>query len=451
MKSETVKKIIITLGAIALVIFIFQLVKEAYHSVEDNEAYENYVKAYKKKVRGMVQKTVEKPEGEKPSRIGVTNNNFEGPKVELVNIEHWGKPANLENKLQVLDYSTKSMKFDPDHPSLGLPDVEVKLSSATLYQPGHKNIVEKLGNFVNRIGSDKPRPYKTFTKTILPANEKDTLPMAIEMQMWLFQFSLTISAKPNRIKKNKVNLTEAEKQQKKYPGYWYQKSGMLTADELEAEPKNNRYGNLKVWLRIRPNDAPFYVNNSIGVNDKPEMALGAVYCMGLTKEPKGDDSKINSLVIPSSELSLYSAPDFGSREKGITESQSADFSQYHGTSLSRNDTTENSIWNKDYYVKVYLDNFGTWKEGLFKGKFDDQITYDFMMPVLVEGSWDVMPPYELIPKWDPPKPYHKRGLSVLPQWGLKFGKWLSMGLVVFIGMALLVMTAPGILSGIFKN
>ncbi|MDX2444232.1 MAG: hypothetical protein QNK30_10580 [Bacteroidales bacterium] len=62
------------------------------------------------------------------------------------------------------------------------------------------------------------------------------------------------------------------------------------------------------------------------------------------------------------------------------------------------------------------------------------------MPVFVLGSWDIVPPSEIIPEWDPPEPYFKefRINNLLPKWGMgPFGRILSIfGLIVILGILL---------------
>jgi hypothetical protein len=110
-----------------------------------------------------------------------------------------------------------------------------------------------------------------------------------------------------------------------------------------------------------------------------------------------------------------------------------------------------SIWNKPFYIKIFFNNIGSWKEGWFLNwrKFDDQVTFRFLMPVFVVGSWDVIVPGEIIPKWEPPKPYYDEFTlgSLFPSWGLGFlGKLFSGGALVVVLIVILALLFPSVLS-----
>ena len=107
-----------------------------------------------------------------------------------------------------------------------------------------------------------------------------------------------------------------------------------------------------------------------------------------------------------------------------------------------------SIWDKPYYIKLFVKNIGSHKKNslITIGKkrlreYDDQYTFSFLMPLIVRGSWDVMPPDEVIPSWSPPQPRTVRGFQLshlLPSWGLSFfGKTTS--LILLIGAVLFIL------------
>jgi hypothetical protein len=102
------------------------------------------------------------------------------------------------------------------------------------------------------------------------------------------------------------------------------------------------------------------------------------------------------------------------------------------------------IWNKPYYLKLYFNNLGTWRTGLFnQNEYHDQVNYKFLMPVFVVGSWDIIAPQEILPTWDPPEPYIKKFSlrNLLPFGEMGFiGKLISVILIVgilFIGITLI--------------
>ena len=66
--------------------------------------------------------------------------------------------------------------------------------------------------------------------------------------------------------------------------------------------------------------------------------------------------------------------------------------------------------------KLFFNNLGSWRSGVFnQDQYHDQVRYSFLMPVFVVGSWNVIPPQEILPEWDPPEPYIKKiSLKKLP-------------------------------------
>lgn len=455
MKTE---KVLLILGLLIILGYLLGIWRDSQdirrvndEYIREVEEYQNAVEEYRKRAQQQFDDNLTAA-GAAFGTENIRTNHFEGPEVSIHALEFWNQPR-FKDSPGVLEYAYTYMAFDPDHHSLGMPDVEVTVSPVTLYDPQKTTLGERIATFLGRNPADPPRPYKVYTKEVIP-NQPDSSggKKRIEMQLWLTQFTLTITAKPDRRRKGSVNLTDREKQNRIYPGYWYGQGDLLSANDLKPEFNNNRYGNLKVWLRLKPNNSPWYVNNGFGRTQKPEMAIGAVYCLELIKEPKELNlDQISTSVGIGKELALYQQPEFGSVDLGALPIGTLDYHAYLGSSV--HDTTTQSIWNRDFFVKLYLKNFGSWKEGfLGNRKFDDQLNYTFIMPVLVEGSWDVHAPYEIIPEWSPPEPYIREGIKLLPEWGLgKVGRFLSMGLIGALLVMLIFLLAPGLLSGLIAG
>ncbi|MEM8523175.1 MAG: hypothetical protein AAGG68_00965 [Bacteroidota bacterium] len=456
MENQRLSRLLSILGVIALFCLLFRLWVD--NKNEEARVRDNFEKGYQAYQKELDNFRKNAPSPELPENIdefGTNNvraNNFEGPEVSIEALEFHGKPKK-KGSSGVLDYSYTSIAFDPDHPRLGLPDVEVEVSPVQLYRPEKRGVLSKVRSFLDKHPPEH-RPYRVYYKEIEEHHPDSTAAKKfVEMQLWLTEFKVTISAKPDRKKKGQIPLSQEEKEKKLYPRWWYGgTNGSLTAKELEAEPKNRRYGNLKLWMRIKPNNSPWYVNNELGRSKKPEMAIGAVYCMELDKKPKDIElDEISTSVEVGKELALYSIPEYDSEALGAFPQKDKDYASFLGSSISRNDTSRQSIWNKDYFVKVYLKNFGSWKEGFFGNrKYDDQLTYTFMMPILVEGSWDIHAPYEMIPTWSPEEPYYKE-LKLVPDWGMKgFGKAISYGLLTIIGFGILLIFFPQLLVNLLR-
>jgi hypothetical protein len=118
--------------------------------------------------------------------------------------------------------------------------------------------------------------------------------------------------------------------------------------------------------------------------------------------------------------------------------------------LENNDKT---IWNKPVYAEITFTDFGSWtkKWGIERG--DEKISFDFIMPLFVRGSWDIQIPTEVIPSYKPIPPYSRKLSDILlPKWGLKgIGKFLSTILYVVIGFILLMAFFPMIPSMLIKT
>jgi len=339
----------------------------------------------------------------------------------------------------MLFFDGNTLNFDPDHSHFGLPNVLVKASPVNLFSP-EKNGLQSL--FQLKRGQD-PKPYKTYKKNIIPT-DSNILIRELEMQLWLTEFKLTIDILPDR-KPPVIALTEKEKESTKYPGYWYSSNkSYIKLGDLREEWKNNRYGNLSVILKITPDNAPWYFKNEQGVNVSPAIGIGAVYCSQLSIINETDERRVSPNIQKGSVVYLH--PEYSPEKENLTESEIpgniediAD--EILGSQANVEVENAQSFWDQPYYIRLFFNNIGSWREGfLGNRKFDDQVTFTFLMPVFVLGSWDIVPPSEIIPEWDPPEPYFKefRIKNLLPKWGMgTFGRILSIfGLIVILGILL---------------
>jgi hypothetical protein len=276
------------------------------------------------------------------------------------------------------------------------------------------------------------------------------------MQLWLTEFQVNIDIKPD--KECSVNISDEEKNTISYPGYWYGSAlPTVKLKELRKEYKDNRYGNLSFILEVIPDNSPIYYQSGHNTTTKADFAIAAIYCSeaAIGNEPKVQ--RISTNIIPGQPVFLNNQFD----DKMMNENING-FSEYVETNADKimDLKMKNSdfIWNKPYYIKLHFNNLGTWRSGLFdQNQYHDQVNYKFLMPVFVVGSWDVIAPQEILPEWNPPKPFIKKISlkNLLPFGDLGFGgKLLSSVLligVIFIGVILLFPGIIPILKNLFKQ
>ena len=274
------------------------------------------------------------------------------------------------------------------------------------------------------------------------------------MQLWLTEFEVTVGIVPER-NDPPIPPTREERERTTYPGYWYGSSQkQVKLGDLKEEWKNNRYGNVTLVLKIIPNNAPWYVKTALEQNERPDIAIGAVYCSDLVMSREQDEQRISPNIQKGSVIFLH--PESGA---GTPEEESVKFPDDLNSAAQKvfDETVAGpsgsgaSIWNKPFYINIFFNNIGSWKEGWFLNwrKFDDQVTFHFLMPVFVVGSWDVIVPSEIIPKWEPPKPYYDEFTigSLFPSWGLGFlGKLFSGGVMIVVLIVLLALLFPSVLA-----
>lgn len=370
--------------------------------------------------------------------------NFEGAEVKLAGIQVYDSIFRQKSKKPYYTYHCNGAKLDPDHPMYGLPDIEISLGPVAYYEP-EKSVLQSLV----KLGVDsKPKPYKTYKKRLII----DSLGIQnkfIEMQLWLTTFTATISVIADR-DKPQINPSEASLNAKIYPGYWYKDSRRyISMNDLKhkEEYKNHQYSDITFVLEVNPNASPWYIKTDNMQTEMPDIAVGAVFCQQLIKHPK-NENKIHLQTFKGMAAPLYNK----AFENDNLISDNLDESVKNVMNDLENIKNEN-IWNKKYYVKLYSANIGSRQKGFFgTKKFDEQVEYTFLMPLLVVGSWDIQIPSEILPEMEVPKPYYK-SMSIknlFPKWGLGIGKWLSSGLIIVLLVLVVLYLSPKLLGKLFK-
>jgi hypothetical protein len=387
---------------------------------------------YGKTKQSAIPKTESTPElsaGDILSSERVSTGNFEGPEVQFAQVSFYDKDLNSTQQPHLF-FSPNSINYDPDDQDYGLPNIIGNIGPVSLYEPKED---KELSDFLFKTqGSREPKPYKEYQKRIVPTDNGKPAKI-LKMQLWLTEFSVDFSIRPER------------KPSGPRPG------------GLDEEWTNNRYGNLHFFLRIIPNNAPWYFKTPEMKNEKAEMAVAAVYCNSLTVVREPEQMRISPNIHKGMALPLYPRIERGGQTAASTEAKqkivaSGDqlFNE-RATALESSATgREDSIWNKEYYIELFFNNIGSWREGfLGTRKYDDQVVYGFLMPIFVIGSWDVIPPKEVIPDYAPHPAYFKefKLSNLLPSFGLKaFGKILSAAALIFILFMALTIVFPTTLT-----
>lgn len=426
----------------------------------ENPDYQRYIDDYQKLMNKQVSQIIASNEKQLNSGLEYrsgdsqgTVSNFEGPQVVLKGIKFHNEFLTKEgHRLKHLD--GVSAHFDPDHPYYGLPDVKISIKDVRLYEPEQGRISKFLGLNANST----PRPYKTYKKSLVSA-AGEGINTYFEMQLWLTEFEVVIDIRPDR--DIPIAISNAEKEQVKYPGYWYgSREKWRKLKDLKKEHKDQRYGNLSFILEVIPDNAPIYIKTDSSRTAKADFAIGAIYCTKAIIGNEANVQRINTNIHSGQPVFLNHKFDFNSmneNSEGFSENIEANASKI----LDAKMYDASFIWNKPYYLKLFFNNLGSWRSGLFsQNQYHDQVRYRFLMPVFVVGSWDVIVPRELLPEWDPPEPYiRKIGLkNFLPFWNMGFiGKIASIAVIAGIVLLVLTLGLPGfgvllrkLFSGIMK-
>lgn len=407
-----------------------------------NPEYQTYIEEYRKRTQDLVGQSMnESGMGMEyfPSASGGTASNFEGPQVLLRGIRFHNEFLDKENeRLKHID--GVSAHFDPDHTYFGLPDVKVSVKDVRLYDPDKGRLEEFLGF----NGNDKPKPYKVYKKTLV--SDSTNLKKIFEMQLWLTEFDVTVDIRPDSDVPGFIRQEDMDNLE--YPGFWYglQKKSIKLRD-IPREHKDQRYGNLSFIIEVIPNQSPIYVHGNKVKTSKADFAIGAIYCTKAIIGNEENVQRINSNIHSGQPVFLNNEFDFDKMNQNpgtVAGTIQANVDKI----IEAEDPNSVFIWNKPYYIKLHFNNLGTWRSGLFsQNQFHDQVTYSFLMPVFVVGSWDVIAPQEVLPEWNPPDPFIRKITlkNLLPFWHLgvlgKAGSILIIAIIMIFGLPLLI---PGI-------
>jgi|GEM_PF-465116 len=466
MQKNTAIRVIALVAIIVLLVLIGRIVIEQVYAdrLVRNPEYQSYMEHYQEQVKEEVDTYSEVQHTGDFGEIGFvseeegTTSNFEGPQAHVQGLEFHGQIID-KNDPRMEFYDGNTINFDPDHPSYGFPNVAVRVSPVTLYE-AKKDDLDKVLKIAEGDDS-KPSPYRTYTK-IIESTYEHLNQQQIKMQLWLTEFEVTIDVIPDR-KKSSVTLTDREKKKFKYPAKWYNLPGdEIDLTRLTPEPQNNRYTDLTLVLKLIPNNAPWYFKVPGAQNVRPHMAIGAVYCEEVRIMEETDLRRVSPNTQKGSVVFLH--PTYmgqsGSPPTDMTpvpEDLQEAVGQMIENSLDHSHEKIQSIWDKPYYMKIHFDNIGSWQESRWwwvEREYDDQVTYKFIMPIFVMGSWDIVPPQEIIPTWEPPEPFIKHGFhlsDLLPEWGLgKMGKYISATLFSLIFVVVLLILFPALLPLIIR-
>lgn len=422
------------------------------HALSDsvtNPEYQRYIADYRELSRDRVLQTIEYNKTGlnsgleyRPAASKGTTGNFEGPQVLLKGIKfHEEFLTREDRRLKHID--GVSAHFDPDHPYYGLPDVKISVQDVRLHEPQQGKISEFLS-----FGADQtPKPYKVYKKSLI----SDSLGMTnthFEMQLWLTEFKVTIDIRPDR--DIPVSISNSEKENTTYPGYWYgSREKRRKLKDLKKEHRDQRYGNLSFILEVIPDHSPIYINTGDTSTAKADFAIGAIYCTEASIGNEQNVQRISTNVHSGQPLFLNHEFDFDRMNENIGSlSENMEINADNILRAKMNDSE--FIWNKPYYIKLFFNNLGSWRNGVFnQNQYHDQVSYRFLMPVFVVGSWDVIAPQEILPEWDPPEPYIRK-ISVknfLPFWKMGFlGKLASIAIIAGIGIMAFTMIFPGVVT-----
>ena len=447
--------LVILLAALALYIGFAIANRNKLNKEYTNPEYQKYIAEYRDIVNSKVNQTINANEASdtynlnyQSATTGGTTGNFEGPQVHLKAIKFCDEILTGKDQgTRLKHFDGVSAHFDPDHAYYGLPDVKISIKDVRLYEMEKGPLAEFLS-----FGTDKsPKPYKIYKKRIV----SDSLGLKNKffiMQLWLTEFEVNVDIRPDRDVPDFI--TAEERNTVQYPGYWYGSSQKwIKLKDLDKEFKDMRYGDLSFILEVIPDKSPIFLKTKDGVTSKPDFAIGAIYCNKaiIGNEPKVQ--RISTNVHAGMPLFLNNEYDFSKMNENLNNfSTNLESNADKIMAIKTND--ENFIWSKPYYIKLFFNNLGTWRSGVFnQNQFHDQVNLSFLMPVFVVGSWDVIIPQEILPAWDPPKPFIKKITirNFLPFWNLGFfGKMGSILLLVIILSLVLLKFVPGLPGAIKK-
>lgn len=435
------RKVFLFIAAALLAIWVVGVVRDFDKLCKKtpNPEYQNFITQQKQNL----QRTVEQLTTGEVIRVDGANlyrsdncigSNFEGAEVKLAGIQLYDSIYGSKSVKPYYTYSCNGAILDPDHPLFGLPDIEVLIGPVTYYEPELSG-VKALMNFGF---SRDPKPHKTFRKALYDSTGKKL--QVFEMQLWLTYFKVAISVISNR-DKPQITPDDESLNARIYPGKWYCSSKpLISVNDLEQkeEYKNHQYGDITFVLEVNPNASPWYINTGSVHTARPDIAVGAVICKELVKRPE-DENMMHLQTQRGMLTPLYFKP----FERTVQPEKIDSIAGQVETEIQ--DYKNFDIWNKPYYARLYSRNIGSRQKGFFgQKKFDEQVEYTFLLPLLVVGSWDVQLPWDVMPEMQAPVPY-SRGFNLknlFPEWGIKSGGWISAGLLVAVVVLLLLWFLP---------
>lgn len=360
------------------------------------------------------------------SQLGITSSQFEGPQVHIEKLVYNNKEYyqdSVFNKYtkypEFTKFDIQTIVFDPDHRYLYKPDLRVQVIPPVPYQEKETKVQE----FFKYLEGDNNtiKSYKTYTKQVFSIGDDSTIHIEnINIDLWLTKFTVTIETEGW---KGKVKLENGDE---------------VDYNRSDREMNDQRLAPFRIILKVFPNVSDWFVNTGNAFDMKADMAVGAIYCMNINNMSKDDPNigvtpKEFGVPLPLIKQDYYESMVSPAKLKDV-------------------EVTDKTIWNKPIYAELAFSNFGTYKKFLAQGR-DDKISFDFIMPLFVRGSWDIKIPTEIVPEYKPTEPYHRKLFDFLvPKWGLKgFGRSISTVIYLVIGIIALSAFFPAILQNIISG
>jgi hypothetical protein len=343
---------------------------------------------------------------------GMTISNFEGPQVHIYGFMYGDSTYLLEDYIKnpVKEFSIfkiNKLKFDPDQATYNIPDIDVSIEEQPRIfkkksgQKGEEAAIASLqnGNFDS--------PYMTISKKYYRAERDSSISSGnMNIDIWLTQFTVNVKCTPYRGKNSNKKPYNARKETDAY-----------------------RHGKFKLLLRLIPNYAPWYTSDRGSFDEKADIAVGGVYCSKIKMKHKLGN-KVNCEI----NREGYNLPLEGNSDLSFSEESLLAFNR------------NSNIWNTPDTVSLYFDNFGTYSVGK-----PDNVTYTFIMPILVKGKWEVKLPSKFFTDIvNKQRNLFSREFSFLPDWGFSFGKIITWILYILIGGILIKTLFPTIIQIIAK-
>jgi hypothetical protein len=342
-------------------------------------------------------------------KLKETSSQFEGPQVHLESFnyqiykdkwQHFHKDSVSKYRYaEFTHFNIHSLLFDPDGKTTGKPDVRITVVPPVLFKEKRNDAMDAILAKISG-DDDKVSPFRTFTKEVFSIHDSIIKIESIKMDLWLTEFNVTVEIESWRHRKDDEERLES------------------------AEINNQRLNPFEIVLKIYPNISPWYVNTGFAFDRKADMAVGSIYCKEIIKWPKETTQIGVTPKEPGASLPLIKQDYYNNLENpNMLFSDLAD---------------DRTIWNKPLYAMILFSNIGSYRS--FREKGDEKISFSFIMPLLVRGSWDVQIPPTIVPKYQPAPPYRRSFFNIMvPKWGSGiFGQGLSTLLyLAIVGIVLL--------------